>query len=344
MINSSSESQSSPVALSVLPEALRQKVLTEWNLTQTDFPRDQSIDRLFEFQVKKTPDALAIEWEKERITYRELNQRANQLAHYLQKQGVDSGKLIGIYLERSLEMFVALLGVLKAGGAYLPLETAFPRERISFILNDAQVPLLLTKKSLSTNLPKTETSIICLDSLQEIVDQESQTSPNVESRASNLAYVIYTSGSTGHPKGVAVPHRAVNRLVCQTNYVQIQADDRIAQASNVAFDAATFEIWGALLNGATLVGIAKDVLLSPHDFAYQLKHKSITTLFLTTALFNQLASIVPQAFCQLKYLLFGGEVVDPKWVKAILQGGAPQNLLQVYGPNGRNDLYDLVSD
>ena len=147
-----------------------------------------------------------------------------------------------------------------------------------------------------------------------------------------MAYVIYTSGSTGHPKGVAVPHRAVSRLVCQTNYVQIQSNDRIAQASNMAFDAATFEIWGAWLNGATLVGISKNILLSSHNVANQLKNKSITILFLTTALLNKLASTVPQAFRELKYLLFGGEVVDPKWVKAILQGGAPQNLLQVYGP------------
>ena len=332
MTNSSSQFQSSLVAFSPIPEALRQKVLMEWNQTQTNFPKDQSIDQLFEVQVKKAPEALAVEWEKERITYRELNQQANRLAHYLHKKGVYSGRLVGIYLERSLEMLVALLGVLKAGGAYLPLEPACPRERISFILNDAQVPLLLTKNSLLAELPQTEINIICLDSQRETIDLESQTSPKVESRASGLAYVIYTSGSTGHPKGVAVPHRAVNRLVCQTNYVQIQSNDRIAQASNIAFDAATFEIWGAWLNGATLIGISKERLLSPADFASQLKDKSITTLFLTTALFNQLASTVPQAFRNLKYLLFGGEVVDSKWVKAILQWGAPQNLLQVYGP------------
>ena len=167
MINSSSQSQSSLVAFSLLPEALRRKVLTEWNQTQTNFPRDQSLDQLFELQVKQAPDALAVEWEQQRITYRELNQRANRLAHYLRKKGVESGKLIGIYLERSLETLVALLGVLKAGGVYLPLETAYPRERIAFILNDAQVPLLVTTKSWLAKLPQTAITIICLDAQKE---------------------------------------------------------------------------------------------------------------------------------------------------------------------------------
>ena len=205
MLNSGLQSQSPSMALPSLSKTLRQKILTEWNLTQTDFPRDQSIDQLFELQVKKTPDALAVEWGKERSTYRELNQRANQLAHYLQKKGVNSGQLVGIYLERSLEMLVALLGVLKAGGAYLPLEPAYPRERISFMLSDAQVPLLLTKKRLLAKLPQTEVNIICLDSQREEIDLESQTSPKIENRASSLAYVIYTSGSTGHPKGGRYP-------------------------------------------------------------------------------------------------------------------------------------------
>ncbi|MEO0435218.1 MAG: AMP-binding protein, partial [Cyanobacteria bacterium J06656_5] len=148
----------------------------------------------------------------------------------------------------------------------------------------------------------------------------------------NLAYVIYTSGSTGRPKGVAVTHQGISRLVLNTNYIQITSDEHIAQVSNISFDAATFEIWGALLNGAKLCGISKDILLSPQKFISELLQKRISVLFLTTALFNQIAREVPEAFNSLRYLLFGGEAVDPKWVNAVLRAGPPQNLLHVYGP------------
>ncbi|MBC1298552.1 non-ribosomal peptide synthetase, partial [Nostoc sp. UCD122] len=148
----------------------------------------------------------------------------------------------------------------------------------------------------------------------------------------NLAYIIYTSGSTGKPKGVAVPHKAVNRLVCNTNYIKLLPSDKVAQASNTSFDAATFEIWGALLNGAQLVGVSKDIILSPHEFALQLREGGINILFLTTALFQQIARDVPQAFATLKYLLFGGEAVNTRWVKKILEHGAPKYLIHVYGP------------
>ncbi|MHC5917475.1 MAG: amino acid adenylation domain-containing protein, partial [Nostoc sp.] len=153
-----------------------------------------------------------------------------------------------------------------------------------------------------------------------------------DSNSDNLAYIIYTSGSTGKPKGVAVPHKAVNRLLCNTNYIKLLPSDKVAQASNVSFDAATFEIWGALLNGAQLVGISKDVTISPHELALQLREKGIKILFLTTALFQQIVRDVPQAFATLKYLLFGGETVDNRWIKKIIQSGAPKHLIHVYGP------------
>ena len=156
--------------------------------------------------------------------------------------------------------------------------------------------------------------------------------PICKARADNLAYVIYTSGSTGKPKGVAVPHQAVSRLLFNTNYIQLEADDKIAQVSNTSFDAATFEIWGALFHGGTLIIIPKNVLLSPKDFEREIHKQEISVLFLTTALFNQLASTVPQAFKNLRYLLFGGEAVDPRWVKEIIKKASPQRLIHVYGP------------
>ncbi len=268
----------------------------------------------------------------QQLTYNELNCRANQLAHYLQKLGVKPEELVGICLERSLDMIVGLLAILKVGGAYVPIDPDYPQERISFMLQDTQVKILLTCESLQNFLPNHQAIVVCLDKDWQQINQASQENLNSTVSADNLAYVIYTSGSTGIPKGVIVTHQAVNRLVLNTNYIQFTPDDRVVQASNIAFDAATFEIWGALLNGAKIIIIAKSVLLSPQELALSLKENRISVLFLTTALFNQLANLVPQAFSNLRCLLFGGEAVEPKWVQEVLEKGAPQRLLHVYGP------------
>jgi len=161
--------------------------------------------------------------------------------------------------------------------------------------------------------------VIYFDRDWEHIAKESAENPANTVTADNLAYVIYTSGSTGKPKGVAVTHKAVNRLVLNTNYIKIEPTDKIAQASNASFDAATFEIWGALLNGAQLVGISTNITLSPHDLALELRQEGITVLFLTTALFQQIARVLPQAFNSLRCLLFGGEAVDMRWVKKVLK-------------------------
>ncbi|MFM7353635.1 MAG: amino acid adenylation domain-containing protein, partial [Microcystis aeruginosa] len=245
---------------------------------------------------------------------------------------VKPDELVGICLVRSLDMIVGLLGILKAGGAYVPIDPDYPQERISFMLQDTQVKIILTCESLQTSLPNHQAIVICLDKDWPQINQTNQENPNSAVSADNLAYVIYTSGSTGIPKGVIVTHQAVNRLVLNTNYIQFTPDDRVVQASNIAFDAATFEIWGALLNGAKIIIIAKSVLLSPQELAVSLKENQISVLLLTTALFNQLANLVPQAFSNLRCLLFGGEAVEPKWVQEVLEKGAPQRLLHVYGP------------
>src|SRR3990172_5603493 len=235
-------------------------------------------------------------------------------------------------MERSLEMVVGILGILKAGGAYVPLDPTYPKERLAFMLEDTHVPVLLTQERLVSGLPQDGATVVCLDVDWEVIAQESEESLVSGATAENLAYVIYTSGSTGRPKGISVPHRAVNRLVFNTNYVKLEPSDRIAQASNSSFDAAIFEIWGALLHGARLFGITKDVALSPQDFLVQIREQGISVLFLTTALFNQIASEVPWAFNSVRHLLFGGEAVDPKWVKEVLKNGSPKRLLHVYGP------------
>ncbi|BBC27198.1 non-ribosomal peptide synthetase [Pseudanabaena sp. ABRG5-3] len=318
--------------LPILTEIERQTILVEWQQTQTEYPRDKTIHQLFEAQVEKNPEATAVVYEDQQISYQELNQRANQLAHYLHKLGVSNNQPIGICVERSIDAIIGLVGILKAGGAYLPIDSDYPSDRIDYMLADAQVQILVTQQSLKSKFRNSQLLVIELDREWEMIAKESKEGLPSNTTAENIAYIIYTSGSTGEPKGVVVPHRAVNRLVINTNYIQLTSSDRVAQASNIAFDAATFEIWGALLNGAKLIGIPKEVLLSPQKLAKQIRQQQITTLFLTTALFNQVAKQIPEAFSPLRNLLFGGEASDPKAVREILEQGSPDRLLHVYGP------------
>ncbi|MEH2063790.1 MAG: amino acid adenylation domain-containing protein [Nostoc sp.] len=321
---------------SVLTEQELHQILFEWNDTRADYPQHLCIHQLFEAQVEKTPDSIAVVFKEEQLTYQELNYRANQIAHYLQSLGVKPEVLVGICVERSseasLEMIVGLLGILKAGGAYVPLDPAYPKERLNFMLSDSQVPVLLTQQKFVEGFAASGAKLVCLDSDWESVNQHSQENSTSNVTAENLAYVIYTSGSTGTPKGVAIPHRAVNRLVCNSNYIKFASSDCVAQTSNTSFDAATFEIWGSLLHGARLVIIPQNVVLSPQYFAAYICEQKISVLFLTPALFNQLASIVPEAFKDLHHLLIGGDVLDVKSVKAVFKNGSPRRLLNAYGP------------
>ncbi len=319
-------------SLALMAEDERRQVVAEWNDTGTAYPKDRTIQEIFEAQVERSPDAVAVDYGEEKLTYADLNRQANQLAHYLIGLGVGPDVLVGMYLERCPAMIVAMLGILKAGGAYLPLDIDYPQERLAFMLADARSPVLLTQDHLLSKLPKNEATVLRLDADWEMIAKQEETNPVNLATAENLAYVIYTSGSTGVPKGVSIPQKAIARLVLNTNYINIQADDRIAQASNASFDAATFEIWGSLLRGAQLVGISKDVVLSPKEFATQLRERNITTLFLTTALFNLLAAEAPGMFSRLNHVLFGGEAVDPRWVREVLKNGPPKRLLHVYGP------------
>jgi amino acid adenylation domain-containing protein len=318
--------------LPLLTEKERRQLLVEWNNTQVDYPRESCIHEAFEEQAERTPEAIAVVYGDQQLTYQELNQRANQLAHYLQRLGVGPDTPVAVAVERSVEMVVGWLGILKAGGAYLPLDAAAPKERLAFLLADARPKAVLTQHRQAHSLPAFAGPLVCLDSQRPRIAEESPHNPQSPARGENLAYLMYTSGSTGQPKGVSVPHRAALRLVCNTDYVKLSQTDRIAQASNAAFDAATFEVWGALLNGAQVVGLSRQTTLSPHELVAHLRQQGVTTLFLTTALFNQVAQTVPEGFGSLDQLLFGGEAVDPRWVKAVLQAQPPKRLLHVYGP------------
>ncbi|PSM49202.1 non-ribosomal peptide synthetase [Chroococcidiopsis sp. CCALA 051] len=315
--------------------AAEQHQLVEWNQTGRSYP-ERGIHQLFELQVEQSPNAIAVSFGDRQYTYHELNSGSNQLAHYLRKLGVGCETLVGICMEPSPMAIASLLGILKAGAAYVPLDPTYPPERLQFMLEDAQVSVLVTQQALAPLFKLSwgdrNLKVVCLEKDWEAIAQESEQNPSDRTTVDRLAYVIYTSGSTGTPKGVAVTHRAVNRLVCNTNYITLEPGDKVAQCANLSFDAATFEIWGALLNGAQLVGCDRKVMLSPQKFAQEIRQQEISILFLTTALFNQMAREVPDCFRSLRYLLFGGEAVDVRWVKAVKQHGAPAHLLHVYGP------------
>jgi len=330
-------------AIGLLPLLTEQDIqqLQAWNDTATDYPKDQTIAGLFEQQAAATPEAQAVVFDGQSLSYRQLNEKANQLAHHLLSLKTETGAplltanpLIAIAVERSLDMVVGLLGILKAGGAYLPVDPDYPAIRIRHMLTDSQAPLLLTQSRLLAQLSPAELEhgcvVLCLDELD--VASRPTENPEGKSGPKDLAYVMYTSGSTGVPKGVCIANSAVIRLVKNTNYIQINADDCIAQASNVSFDAATFEIWGSLLNGAQLAGVPKNMLLSPQQLTAHLQSHRINILFVTTALFNQIAQTQPDCFATLKYLLVGGEQIDPNAVNTILSQHPPEQLLNVYGP------------
>ena len=323
--------------LPLLTEAEQQQLLA-WNDTATDYPRDQTIVDLFEEQVEQTPDAVAVVFEDQQLTYRELNIKANQLAHYLQNIGVKPEVLVGICVERSLEMVSGLLGILKAGGAYLPLDLAYPKARLAFMLEDAKVPVLLTQESLTEKLPETKTPVVCLDLEAETLSRYH--SENIISGVGpeNLAYVIYTSGSTGKPKGVLIPHSNVTRLFAATQSMfHFNNQDVWTLFHSYAFDFSVWELWGALLYGGTLVVVPYFVSRSPKAFYELLGNQGVTVLNQTPSAFRQVIQIEEQqGICSdlnLRVVIFGGEALEFKSLTPWFErhGDRIPQLVNMYG-------------
>ncbi|MDZ8137490.1 MAG: non-ribosomal peptide synthetase [Nostoc sp. DedQUE04] len=318
------------LTLPILKES-EKNLLIEWNHTQTDYPQQASIHQLFEAQVEKTPDAIALIFNNQHLTYRDLNNRANQLARHLRSLGVGTEILVGICIERSLEMVVALLAILKAGGAYVPLDPGYPQERLAFMLSDTQVSVLLTQKELVTKLPTYTAFVICLDADWNTIAQNSKDNLSTSVTADNLAYVMYTSGSTGTPKGVSVIHRGVVRLVKETNYAQLTPEEVILQLAPISFDASTFEIWGCLLNGGRLV-IYPPNTPSLEELGQIIQQYQVTTLWLTAGLFHLIVDEKIDALKSLRQLLAGGDVLSVPHVQKFLQTVDNCQLINGYGP------------
>ena len=313
--------------LPLLTPAERHQLIVDWNDTRTDIPNDYCIHELFEAQVERTPAALAVAFKDERLTYRELNLRANQLAHHLQDFGVGPEVPVGLYMERSVETLVGLLGILKAGAAYVPIDPAYPAKRVHFMLDDIKAPVLLTQKRLADALPLNEAQLICLDSDWEFIARSGDHNPASRVTSQNLAYVIYTSGSTGQPKGVMVEHRSV----CNLAYAQIQAFDiqpssHVLQFAAISFDATVSEIFTTLLKGATLWLSTQERLLPGSDLIELLQEGAITTVTFPPTV---LATLPDEVLPHLHTIVAAGEACSSDIVRRWAKG---RRFLNAYGP------------
>jgi len=324
--------------LPLLTEAERHQLLIDFNAPKREYPRGECLHQLFEQQVERAPDAVAVVYQHEQLSYRELNGRANKLAHYLRGLGVGPEVLVGICLERSVEMVVGLLGVLKAGGAYVPLDPSYPQERLSFMLTDTGAPVLLTQARVVKDLPDHRAEVICLDTDWDEIAQESEENLARGATAENLAYLIFTSGSTGQPKGVLISHYNVTRLFDATQELFNFSDGDVwTLFHSCAFDFSVWELWGALLYGGRLVVVPYLTSRSPEEFYDLLCREQVTILNQTPSAFHQLMHVeqFPGAAKELalRLVIFGGEALEVQSLKPWFDRHGDEHplLINMYG-------------
>ncbi|MEH1847549.1 MAG: amino acid adenylation domain-containing protein, partial [Nostoc sp.] len=322
----------------MLTELERHQLLVEWNETACEYPTDKCIHQLFEEQVQRTPSSVAVVFENQQLTYQELNHRANQLAHYLLSLGVGKEVLVGICVERSIEMVVGILGILKAGGAYVPLDPAYPQQRLSYMLTDSGVQVLLTHSELSSSLLSHSAQVVCLDTHSVVICEQSSANPVSDIENTNLAYVIYTSGSTGNPKGVLIPHYNVVRLLAATkSWFNFNENDIWTLFHSYAFDFSVWEIWGALVYGGQLIVVPYLTSRSPESFYNLLHTQKVTVLNQTPSAFAQLIQVdksLPEVtHLNLRLVIFGGEALELQSLKPWFErhGDHSPQLVNMYG-------------
>ncbi|MDM9379431.1 amino acid adenylation domain-containing protein [Chlorogloeopsis sp. ULAP01] len=299
--------------LPLLSAAEQHQLLYEWNHPEISYPQHYCIHQLFEQSAQQTPEAIAVVFEDQQLTYQALNQQANQLAHYLRSLGVKPGVKVGICVERSLWMIVGILGILKAGAAYIPLDPSYPQERLAFIIQDAQLEVLLTQQQLLEVLPPHQVPVVSLDRDWQIIAHENQANPVCTATVDNLAYIIYTSGSTGQPKGVLVPHQNVTRLFEAVQlWFEFNQRDVWTLFHSIAFDFSVWELWGALLHGGKLVIVPYWLSRSPEAFYQLLCKQNVTVLNQTPSAFRQLIQAEESLNHQLalRLVIFGGEALE----------------------------------
>ena len=301
--------------------------LNAWNATALEYSRAAYVPQLVALRAVATPEAVAVVAGEQALNYRELNRRANQLAHYLQALGVGSNVLVGLCVERSLDMVIGLLGILKAGGAYVPMDPTYPAERLAFMLQDAQAPVLVTQKQLVAHLP-TQAHVVCLDADAAMLAQQAQTEPVCVVTGDDLAYVIYTSGSTGRPKGVMISHESLLNLVCwHRSAFEVTASDRATQVASPAFDATGWELWPYLTAGASVYLPDEETRVSPALLRDWLIRREITISFLPTILAESIIALQWPQQISLRLLLTGADTLQ-HYPSATL----PFALINNYGP------------
>ena len=311
----------------------KKQLLFDFNNTKTEYPRDKTVSSLFEEQVRLTPSKNAVFFEGTYVTYKELNEKANQLANILIKNNVKPGNVVSLFMEKSLESIIAILATLKVGAAFLPLDVEYPKERIDYILSNSETKIILTTKNLEkeivTNIPT-----LCVDlSNSKIYNNSiSKANLNILGSPEDMAYIMYTSGSTGKPKGVMVCNRNIVRLVKNNKFIKFNKDEHILQTGSIVFDACTFEIWGALLNGFLLYLIPKEKLLDVKYLGKYLEENKITILWLTASLGNYICDQAPNIFKNVRYLLTGGDVLSVKHIKKLQDNNPNLTIINGYGP------------
>jgi len=325
-------------SLPLMTDAEREKVLIEWNDTESDYPHDRSVRQLFEAQVDATPDAIAAVFEDQQLTYQQLNNRANQLAHFLSSLAVGPEVLVGISLQRSMEIPIAVLGVLKAGGAYVPLDSAYPKDRLAFMMKDAGVKVLLTESRLLDKLPEHEARVVCLDEVLDQVARESKQNLDCMTLADNVAYVTYTSGSTGIPKGIVMTQRPLlNLLEWQRRNTLLPASARTLQFASLSFDVSFQDMFSTWTTGGTVVLISEAVRRDIVDLAPNLAGEKIQRLFIPAVALQQLAegfSTAGQTKLQLQKVIAGSEQLQITQAVARMFREMPEcTLHNEYGPS-----------
>ncbi|MBW8875034.1 MAG: amino acid adenylation domain-containing protein, partial [Acidobacteria bacterium] len=316
--------------LAAFGEARLHQILCEWNDTARP-PVSATLGELFAAQVRRAPEAVAVEADGRRLSYGELDALANRLGHRLRELGVGPEVGVGLCLERSLEMVVATLATVKAGGFYVPLDPAYPAERLALMLEETAVAVLITRSRWLSALPAHGSHVVCLDLEAAAIARRSAADPAVRTSPDNLLYVMFTSGSTGRPKGVAAVHRGVVRLVQGATYAELTAGHVFLQLAATSFDAATLEIWGSLTNGARLV-VPPAPRPSLEELGEMLARHGVTTLFLTTALFHALVEERLEWLRPLRQLMTGGEVLSPDSFRRVLRELPQLHLIACYGP------------
>ncbi|MEH2199086.1 non-ribosomal peptide synthetase [Nostoc sp.] len=311
----------------------RQQLLVEWNDTTREYPQDQCIHQLFEAVVEQCPDTVAVVFENEQLTYRELNALANQLAHYLQTLGVKPEVMVGICVERSLEMVVGLLGILKAGGAYVPLDPTYPLERLQYMLEDSAVSVLLTQEQLVQSLPLHQAHVVCLDATLKTIACQNKVNPVSGVTTDNLAYIIYTSGSTGKPKGVMNTHRGIcNRLLWMQDAYQLTPADRVLQKTPFSFDVSVWEFFWPLLTGARLVIAQPDGHRDSDYLVKAIVQQQITTLHFVPSMLQIFLETPGLESCTcLQRVICSGEAL-PKELQERFFDRLECELHNLYGP------------